>query len=81
MTGLIKVCLDSGSWKMVAPRKFAPGVEIRESEASSNGVHYRAATDALIINWGEKEVEGKAINGHKLKSKWQIADVTKPWVG
>ncbi len=76
-----RVCPDSGSWKMVANKRFALGVKMTESEGSKNSVHYKCASDTLIANEGEKTVEGNDINGHKLKSKWQIADVTKPLAG
>ena len=66
---------------MVANKKFVPGVKMTESEGSRNGVHYKCAHDTLVANEGEKSVEGNDINGNKLKSKWQIADVTKALAG
>ncbi len=76
-----KVCPDSGSWKMVANEEFAPGVEVKESEGSKNGVYYKCANKTLVKNKGEKHVSGNDINGNVLKSKWQIADISKNLAG
>ena len=74
----VKVCPDSGAIAFVAPRSFAPDVEVRESEASCQGVHYRHAGGGLIPNEGEKDVHSVDINGGSCKSTWQVANTTKP---
>ncbi len=77
----VRICPDSGAIVFIAPRDFAPHVELEESEASRRGVQYRVANKGLIPNLGQKVVEGLDINGNNTKSTWQIADVTKPLAG
>ena len=72
------MCPDSGAIAFVAPRSFAPDVEVKESEASRQGVHYRHAGGGLIPNEGEKDVHSVDINGGSCKSTWQLANTTKP---
>ncbi len=67
------MCPDSGCWKLVANKKFAPHVKMTESEESINGVHYKCANHTFVANEGEKAVKGSDINGNLLNSNWQIA--------
>ncbi len=76
-----KVCPDSGCWKLVANKEFAPHVGVTESEESRNGIHYKCANKTFVANEGEKVVKGEDINGNLLNSNWQIADITKPLAG
>ena len=76
-----KVCPDSGCWKLVANKEFAPHVGVTASEESRNGVHYKCANKTFVANEGEKAVKGEDINGNLLSSNWQIADITKPLAG
>ena len=62
----------------MAPEKMCKHIPILPSEASKNGVKYRAANGQTISNQGEKIVNGEDVNGEKLEATWQIAGVTKP---
>jgi hypothetical protein len=77
----VKVCPDSGACRFVAPRDFAPAVNLESSPSSRKGVGYRVANGNIIPNRGQKKVRAVDSSGNTLKSLWQISDVTKPLGG
>ena len=78
---VIKVCPDSGACKFVAPMEMVKEVPWKETEASKNGLRYRAADGSPIYNQGEKRIEGYDSKGNKIGCTWQGAKITKPLAG
>ena len=75
---VIKVTADSGAADHVAPVDMAQYVELKETEASRQGIKYVAANGHRITNLGQREVQGKTDEGVSLGITWQVADIKKP---
>ena len=76
----VKVCPDSGAYIFVSPPSMAPDVPIIPTPASKKGSHMKSASNHLIPNMGQQIIEGKH-DDFNLKSKWQVAPVSKPLAG
>ena len=75
---LIRITADSGAADHVAPIKTANHVEVKQTEASKQGVKYVAANGHKIANLGQRRIEGVTDAGVHLGMTWQVADVKKP---
>ena len=60
------------------PRWLAQGVPIRETEASKQGLSYRAANGTRIKNEGERKLIGYTSEGNFVDMGMQVGEVTKP---
>ena len=75
---MVKVTADSGAADHVAPIHTASHLEVRETEASRQGVKYVAANGQKISNLGQRKIQGVTDVGTPLGMTWQVADVKKP---
>ena len=75
---MVKVTADSGAADHVAPVQTASHLEVRETEASRQGVKYVAANGHKIANLGQRKIQGVTDKGVPLGMTWQVADVKKP---
>ena len=73
----IWVTADSGAADSVTGRDTAEAIPVKETEASRNGMNYRAANGSVIANYGEKELKGYNGQGGAVNMVLQVADVTK----
>ena len=69
---------DSRAAHHVAPIHTANHLELRETEASRQGVKYVAANGQKISNLGQRKIQGVTDRGTPLGMTWQVADVKKP---
>ena len=74
----VSVTVDSGAIDSVVPDTVAKGVPKRETNASRNGLKYRAANGTPIDNEGEKQLQGYTNEGSPVTMTMQVAKVTKP---
>ena len=73
----IKIALDSGAGDHVAGRdQVGPG-RIRQSSGSRRGQHFIDASGNRIENQGESELHMLEPGGKRIKSVFQVADVTR----
>ena len=56
----LRIYVDSGAVDTVAPRDAATSVQLEDSEASKQGMHYTAAHGTHIQVYGQKSVYGLA---------------------
>ena len=75
---MVKVTADSGAADHVAPIHTASHLEVKETEASRQGVKYVAANGQRISNLGQRKIQGITDVGTPLGMTWQVADVKKP---
>ena len=75
----IKVVPDSGACDFVAPLKMAKHIPWKKG--AKTGVKYKAASGQELENKGEKVVEAFDVNGNRIASTWQGANVVKPLAG
>ena len=73
----VEVTVDPGAVDTVGPPTVAPGIPIRETEASRSGMHYRAANNMKIPNLGEKKLQGITEEGQDVGMTIQVAQVNK----
>ena len=73
----IVVQTDSGALDTVTPKDAAPGIMLKETMASKNGIGYVDANGTIIKNYGEKMIKGKTDDGTSVSMAMQCADVTK----
>ena len=57
---------------------MAKYVELKETEASRQGIKYVAANGHKITNVGQRKVQGITDEGIPLGITWQVADIKKP---
>jgi len=74
----IKGVMDSGASESVAPPTMCPHYEVRPSPGSIAGQKYLSASEDLIENLGEQELDVVTRAGKESKIKYQIAEVTRP---
>ena len=74
----IPVTVDSGAIDSVIPNSLASHVRIRQTEASKQGLQYRAANGTPIKIEGEKTLIGYTGDGNQVSMTMQVAKVTKP---
>ena len=75
---MVKVTADSGAADHVAPVQTASHLEVKETEASRQGVKYVAANGHKIANLGQRKIQGVTDKGVPLGMTRQVADVKKP---
>ena len=75
---MIKITADSGAADHVAPIRTANHLEVKQTEASKQGVKYVAANGQKISNLGQRRIQGITDSGVQLGMTWQVADVKKP---
>ena len=73
----ITVTVDSGAYNTVGPPKVGTHFEIKPTEASAAGRHYRAANGSVIRNHGQRIVTGRTNEGTLVSMPIQVADVGK----
>ena len=69
--------MDSGAAATVCQKSFAPGIPIKETEASRKGKYYLAANDTKIGIHGRKRVEGMTGDWNHFKFDAEVADVKR----
>ena len=74
----VPVTVDSGAIDSVMPRRIAHGVPVKQTEASRQGLKYRAANGTSIRNEGERDLKGYTTEGNRVDVSMQVCDVTKP---
>ena len=74
----VTVTVDSGAIDSVANRRTAEACQVKSTVASQQGLRYRAANGAPIVNEGEKHVRGYTQGGKEVSMTFQVAEVTKP---
>ena len=60
------------------PRRIANGIPVKQTEASLQGLKYRAANGTSIKNEGERGLRGYTTEGNLVDMSMQVCDVTKP---
>ena len=70
--------MDSGATRSVIQMNSAKSVAMRETVASKNGMHYRAANGTIIFNYGAKAIAGTTDDSHQTSLNMDVADVLKP---
>ena len=77
-----RITVDSGAAESVMPKDILKEVQLRESEGSKNGIHYKAADRGRMPNYGEKKVEFQMVGDGQPKGihsiTFQVTDATKP---
>ena len=73
----IAVTVDSGAYNTVGPPKVGTHFEVKPTEASASGRHYRAANGSVIRNYGQRVVTGRTNEGTLVSMPIQVADVGK----
>ena len=74
----VKGVMDSGASEAVAPPTMCPHYEIRPSAGSIAGQNYVSASDDLIPNLGEQDLEAETEDGRPCHVKYQMAEVSRP---
>ena len=74
----VKGVMDSGASEGVAPPTMCPHYEIQPSPGSIAGQNYVSASDDLIPNLGEQELDAETADGRSCKVKYQMAEVSRP---
>ena len=74
----IRGVMDSGASEAVAPPTMCPHYEVTPSAGSIAGQGYASASDDLIKNLGEQELEVVTMDGKDGTVKYQIAEVSRP---
>ena len=74
---VITVTVDSGAYNTVGPPKVGTHFEVKPTEASASGRHYRAANGSVIRNYGQRVVTGRTNEGTLVSMPIQVADVGK----
>lgn len=72
----ITFVMESGAIKTIGPPNSVPGMTIKKTK--NTGKTFRVANGAQIPNHGETIVNGKSVNGTKMKVIAQVAEITKP---
>ena len=62
----------------MAPVQTANHLEVKETEASRQGVKYVAANGHKIANLGQRKIQGVTDTGVPLGMTWQVAEVKQP---
>ena len=73
----ITVTVDSGAYNTVGPPKVGTHFEVKPTEASASGRHYRAANGSVIRNYGQRVITGRTNEGTLVSVPIQVADVGK----
>ena len=73
----IDMTVDSGASDSVGSEELAPGIEIRETEASRRKLEYKVANGGTIRNKGEKDIPMITEEGQNASMTFQITDVNK----
>ena len=73
----VPVTVDSGAYDSIMPRWLAQGVPINQTEASRQGLSYRAANGTRIKNEGERKLIGYTGEGNFVDMGMQVGEVTK----
>ncbi len=74
---VVQIAIDSGAGKNVAPPEMVEGYRVSPSHGSRNGKHFIAANGGRILNLGESMLNLVDEKGGKLRSNFQIADVSR----
>ena len=69
--------MDSGAFNTVGPPKVGTHFDLKPTEASAQGKHYRAANGSVIRNHGQRVVTGHTDEGTLVSMPIQVADVSK----
>ena len=73
----ITVTVDSGAYNTVGPPNVGTHFEVKPTEASAAGRHYRAANGSVIRNHGQRVATGRTNEGTLVTMPIQVADVGK----
>ena len=76
----VPVTVDSGAIDSVMPRRVASGVPVKQTDASRQGLKYRAANGTSIKNEGERGLRGYTAEGNLVDMSMQVCEVTNRWV-
>ena len=68
---------DSGAVDHVITKDAAKAFSVKETNASRNGLTYRAANGTPIKNYGEKKLVGLTKDSNGFKMTCQVTDVKK----
>ena len=74
---VVQIAIDSGAGKNVAPPEMIEGYRVSPSYGSKHGKHFIAANGGRILNLGESTLNLVDEKGGKLRSNFQIADVSR----
>ena len=74
----VPITVDSGAIDSVMPKRVATSVMIKQTEASKQGLRYRAANGTSIRNEGERDLKGYTSEGNLVDMSMQVCEVTKP---
>jgi hypothetical protein len=69
--------VDSGAGKNVAPPEMIEGYTVTPSHGSTNNKHFVAANGGKIINLGEADLNFNDGAGSRMRSNFQIAEVSR----
>jgi hypothetical protein len=73
----VHIAMDSGAGKNVAPPDLIEGYKVSPSNGSKRGKHFVAANGAQILNLGETMLNMDDEQGHKMRSNFQVAEVSR----
>ena len=73
----IHIAMDSGAGKNVAPPEAIEGYKVSPSPGSKKGKHFVAANGGQILNLGEAVLNMDDNQGHKIRSNFQVAEVSR----
>jgi len=74
---VVQIAIDSGAGKNVAPPELVEGYRVSPSQGSKSGKHFVAANGGRILNLGETVLNLMDEKGGKLRSNFQIAEVSR----
>ena len=73
----VELAMDSGCGKHVTPPSMIEGYAVAPSTASQQGRHFIGAGGDRIKNHGQVEINLAHSDGTKVRSNFQVADVTR----
>ncbi len=74
---VIQIAMDSGAGKNVAPPELLDGYKVVPSYGSKHNKHFVAANGGKILNLGESELNFDDGAGSRLRSTFQVAEVSR----